>query len=130
MPSPTLGQARVSAVEATRPSCCSPAKAGSRAAQRFLCSYLMVETTAAHCALRQQKSALANRPSPDQPITRSANHHKQQTTNNKQQTTNNLLAFNHYSTYSPTLLSNNQAIVLVRYSNCRSKSPVMIPNLS
>jgi hypothetical protein len=41
----------------------------------------MVETTAAHCALRQQKSALANRPSPDQPIT---TNNKQQTTNNKQ----------------------------------------------
>jgi len=34
-----------------------------------LCRYLMVETTAAHLSLRQQKIMLANRPSPGQPIT-------------------------------------------------------------
>jgi len=31
----------------------------------------MVKTTAAHFSLRQQKITLANRPSPDQPITTS-----------------------------------------------------------
>jgi hypothetical protein len=31
-------------------------------------NYLMVETTAAHLSLRQQKSTLANRPSPGQPV--------------------------------------------------------------
>ena len=41
-------------------------KAGARAAKRSLCRYLMVETTAAHFSLRQQKSTLANRPSPSQ----------------------------------------------------------------
>ena len=44
-------------------------KAGSTAAKRSLCRYLMVETTAAHLSLRQQKSTLANRSSPGQPIT-------------------------------------------------------------
>ena len=40
-----------------------------RAAKRSLCRYLIVETTAAHFSLRQQKIMLANRPSPGQPIT-------------------------------------------------------------
>jgi hypothetical protein len=33
----------------------------------------MVETTAAHFSLRQQKNTLANRPSPGQPITTNNN---------------------------------------------------------
>jgi len=48
-----------------------PAKAGARAAKQSLYRYLMVKTTAAHFSLRQQKMTLANRPSPDQPITTS-----------------------------------------------------------
>jgi len=38
-----------------------------------------------------------------------------------------LVAFNHYSSYRYTLSSNNQATDLIRYSNFRSKSPVLIP---
>ena len=45
------------------------AKNGARAAKRSLCRYLMVETTAAHLSLSQQKSTLANRSSPGQPVT-------------------------------------------------------------
>jgi hypothetical protein len=37
--------------------------------KRSLYRYLMVETTAAHFPLRQQKSSLANRPSLGQPVT-------------------------------------------------------------
>jgi hypothetical protein len=44
-------------------------KQSLRAKKRSLCRYLMVETTAAHSSLRQQKSTLANRSSPGQPIT-------------------------------------------------------------
>ncbi|MBT4381901.1 MAG: hypothetical protein HOD26_24150 [Gammaproteobacteria bacterium] len=40
-----------------------------------------------------------------------------------------MVAFNHYSSYSPNLSSNKQPIVLVRYSDFRSKSPVIIPIL-
>ena len=66
----------------------------------------MVKTTAAHFSLRQQKITLANRPSPGQPIT----------TSNK-----NLVA-----SYGYTLSSNKQATDLIRYSDFRSKSPVII----
>jgi hypothetical protein len=40
-----------------------------------------------------------------------------------------LVAFNHYSSYRYTLSSNKQATDLIRYSNFRSKSPVIIPIL-
>jgi hypothetical protein len=46
-----------------------PVKAESRAAQQSLYRYLMVESTAAHLSLRQQKMMLANHSSPGQPIT-------------------------------------------------------------
>ena len=44
---------------------CAPA----RAEKRSLCLYLLVETSAAHLFLSQQKSTLANRPSPGQLVT-------------------------------------------------------------
>jgi len=42
---------------------CVSANAASRGSKRPLCRYLMVDTAAARCSLRQRKTAWANRPS-------------------------------------------------------------------